>query len=845
MKQFFIITLLSIFLSFSLEAQNIVKRYKVSNPVSIEKPVLVDTVNMKGNKYNVSMLLDTYINTDINKAVNICSVNDKNELNLSNKTQKYQAYIIEFDAISQNYVKASLKISSPNILSVYIDNKKLKDKKTEETSEASSIIIPFEMQAEHKYSIIIKLLASPDKDISSSLRCELLVPNKDIKIVQGIDLKQRYALYNTVFGNRVIDAQVSPNGKYLLTLYKNMTDVNHSNSYKVLSLTKNNKTLLVDRSDRNLKWMPSSNSLYYVLNNGYDKYDVYTIDPETLNEERIINALPSKEFSWSPNEKVLILTAHESAPRSKSPVHRIAGRMDRLPGSREGRFLSMYNVDTGVSQRITFGYHSTNLQDIRYDGKKLLYMYNVNDIHVFPFTRNFLIQLDLESFKTDTLVAGDSYMNSAAYSPDGKKILLTGGPEAFGKIGKNCGNHPIANAFDSQAYIMDLSNLQIIPISRDLNPSISFLTWNKYDNNIYFKANDKDLENIYRYNTAKHSWHKLPINVDMIRSFSIANNSHQAAYTGVGMTYSTRAFQYDISSLKSKLYSAPMKSTIDKINLGQYREYNFKSKDGTTIYGTLCTPPDFDENKKYPMIVYYYGGTTPSPRLMDFYYSSEIFASRDYVVYVINPSGTIGYGQEFSARHVNAYGKWTANDIIEGVKKVCKDHEFINKNKIGCIGASYGGFMTMYLQTVTDIFAAAVSHAGISNIASYWGEGYWGVGYNTIAAAGSYPWNNPDFYVKQSPLFAADSIHTPLLLLQGTVDTNVPIGESIQLFNALKVLNRKVEYVQIDGQNHIIRDYKKRDLWHQTIMAWFAKWLQDRPEWWDSMYPKVYTAPAE
>jgi len=392
---------------------------------------------------------------------------------------------------------------------------------------------------------------------------------------------------------------------------------------------------------------------------------------------------------------------------------------------------------------------------------------------------------------------------------------------------------------------MDLSNLHITPISRDLNPSISFLTWNKYDNNIYFKANDKDLENVYRYNTRKYSWLKLPINVDMIRSFSIAAYSHEAAYTGVGMTYSTRAYQYDISSLKSKLYSAPMKNTIDKINLGKYRDYNFESKDGTIIYGTLCTPPDFDENKKYPMIVYYYGGTSPSPRLMDFYYSSEIFASRDYVVYVINPSGTIGYGQEFSARHVNAYGKWTANDIIEGVKKVCEDNKFINKDKIGCIGASYGGFMTMYLQTVTDIFAAAVSHAGISNIASYWGQGYWGVGYNTIAAAGSYPWNNPDFFVKQSPLFAADKIHTPLLLLQGTVDTNVPLGESIQLFNALKVLNRRVEYVQIDDQNHIMRDYKKRDLWHKTIMAWFAKWLQDRPEWWDSMYPKVFTAPAE
>ena len=80
--------------------------------------------------------------------------------------------------------------------------------------------------------------------------------------------------------------------------------------------------------------------------------------------------------------------------------------------------------------------------------------------------------------------------------------------------------------------------------------------------------------------------------------------------------------------------------------------------------------------------------------------------------------------------------------------------------KIGCLGASYGGFMTMYLQTLTDIFSAAVSHAGISNVTSYWGEGYWGYSYNSVAAAKSYPWNNPDLFTKQGALFNADKIHT-------------------------------------------------------------------------------------
>ena len=129
-----------------------------------------------------------------------------------------------------------------------------------------------------------------------------------------------------------------------------------------------------------------------------------------------------------------------------------------------------------------------------------------------------------------------------------------------------------------------------------------------------------------------------------------------------------------------------------------------------------------------------------------------------------------------------------------------------------------------------------MSHAGISNVTSYWGEGNWGYSYNTVAAPESYPWSNPDLYTKHGSLFNADKIHTPLLLLHGNADTNVPVGESIQLFNALRILGRDVEFIQVDGENHYIANYDKRKLWHASIMAWFAKHLQDAPQWWDSMY---------
>lgn len=269
------------------------------------------------------------------------------------------------------------------------------------------------------------------------------------------------------------------------------------------------------------------------------------------------------------------------------------------------------------------------------------------------------------------------------------------------------------------------------------------------------------------------------------------------------------------------------------------RDWNYTAPDGTVVEGWYYLPPQFDPSKKYPMLVYYYGGTSPINRTLEGHYSLAMYAAQGYVVYTLNPSGTTGYGQEYAARHVNAWGDRTADEIIGATKEFIRTHSFVNGKKVGCFGASYGGFMTQYLQTKTDIFAAAVSHAGISSISNYWGSGYWGMGYSTVASTDSYPWNNPDLYAGHSPLFRADKIHTPLLLLHGSVDTNVPTAESVNLYNALKILGREVEFIEFTEQDHFILEPERRIRWTNSICAWFARWLQDDPTWWNELYPPV------
>ncbi|MEL7388112.1 MAG: prolyl oligopeptidase family serine peptidase, partial [Pseudomonadota bacterium] len=185
-----------------------------------------------------------------------------------------------------------------------------------------------------------------------------------------------------------------------------------------------------------------------------------------------------------------------------------------------------------------------------------------------------------------------------------------------------------------------------------------------------------------------------------------------------------------------------------------------------------------------------------------------------------------------------AWGEYTANDIIDGTKAFLDKYNFVDSKRVGNLGASYGGFMTMLLATKTDMFSASIAHAGISNITSYWGQGWWGYLYSAEASKNSYPWNNPSLYSQHSPVFHADKVTTPLLLLHGDSDTNVPVGESHNMYTALKLLGKDVDLIEYKGADHQIFARDKRFDWWNTMLAYFDKNLKDQPQWWQYLYPE-------
>ena len=594
---------------------------------------------------------------------------------------------------------------------------------------------------------------------------------------------------------------------------------------------------VLQRLNGSKQWMPRS--IAYIDEEWQgDKRVLYKVDPATGQRTQWAYDIPRESYDISPTEDYLIFTCTEEGPKEDENVYQVLEMDDRQPGWRSRSYLKRYDIKSGLTQRITFGTKGEHLSDISQDGKKLLVVSSYSRLEKRPTEVQDVFIIDAQTLKVDTLLQREGFLGNCLFSPDASQVLFMGNPEAFNRIGCQLPADRTPSMTEYELFIYDLATKQVKPLTKDFDPNIDGgLTWSYADGNIYFYAECRDYVYVYQLNPKTGKITQMPCNGDYIYRLDMAEHAPVMAYLSYKTLEPASAYVLDLKSKKQQTYFDG-KTALGDAELGTCQDYNFKNSKGDTVYGRLYLPKDFDATKKYPMIVYYYGGCSPVSRYFESPYAPQYWNSLGYVAYIIEPSGATGFGQEWASRHVNTAGRGPAEDIIEGTKQICADHPYINKEKIGCMGASYGGFMTQYLQTQTDIFAAAVSHAGIANHTSYWGQGYWGYNYSEVSMANSYPWSHRDLYVNQSPLFNADKIHTPLLLLHGDADTNVPLVESLQMFTALKLLGREVALVQVKGENHHILDYSKREKWLATQMAWFQKWLKDDPTWWDAIYPK-------
>jgi dipeptidyl aminopeptidase/acylaminoacyl peptidase len=747
----------------------------------------------------------------------------------------------------ERWTRARVTIQSPQAFHLCVDGRicatKSKSDKNGDNNTSSRKKVSTDLSLETgKHLIIVKSVYDPSSDEEWTLKGTITIDENYASPLPALTLsnEQNMSLYHLLDVPTVTGISISPEGSLAaVSVRKALPPSDESETWVELYDISDNRLIQTYRGGTSLSrvnWAPTGKKFSYTSQNKQGS-TIWVVDLENGTTKPLLKDIKDLgNHRWFPDGNCIIYSVSDKGTEDRPGVKRLRNLEDRKPWARNKSYLYKINLEDGVRQRLTAGEFSTSLDSISPNGKKLLYTRLIVDETQRPFLKTELFYLDLRTLENQLLWEGP-WFSQAQWSPDGTKILILGGPSTFDDKGQDLSGDLIPNEFDTQAYMFDPETKEVEPLSKEFDPSIQEAFFSHKENAIYFLTTDHSFRRLYRYDVEKKKYIFIPCGVDIIEQFDLSHDKQIAAFTGSSAAVPTKAYILNMKNKKSYLLHDPGEKEFSGVKFGKVERWTFKNKKGHLIDGRVYYPPDFNPKKKYPCIVNYYGGTMPVTREFGGRYPKNLWAAQGYVVYVLQPSGAIGYGQEFSALHVNDWGFIVADEIIEGIRKFISEHPFVDSRRLGCIGASYGGFMTMIIQTRTNLFTAAVSHAGISSISSYWGEGYSGYAYSAYAAANSYPWNRKDIFINQSALFNADKITTPLLLLHGVEDTNVPLGESTQLFTALKILGREVEYIQILDQNHHIMTYNKRKTWTRTIMAWFDKWLKDQPEWWYYLYP--------
>ena len=257
--------------------------------------------------------------------------------------------------------------------------------------------------------------------------------------------------------------------------------------------------------------------------------------------------------------------------------------------------------------------------------------------------------------------------------------------------------------------------------------------------------------------------------------------------------------------------------------LTEPEEIKFESFDGTTVQGWLMKPADWREDRRYPLILSIHGG----PHGMygwGFNPTFQAYAARGYAVLYLNPRGSSGYGQKFSDGTLREWGGGDYRDLMAGVDEVLRKNSWIDAERLGVTGGSYGGFMTNWVVTQTMRFKAAVAQASVSNLISFYATSL----YQDLIHAefGGFPWDDYDLLWRWSPLRYVKQAQTPLLLIHGEQDNDVHITQAEEMYMALKRRGVETVLVRYPREGHGLREPQHRLDALERTLAWFDRFLK-------------------
>lgn len=633
----------------------------------------------------------------------------------------------------------------------------------------------------------------------------------------------------------VSDPQISPDGKRVVFMYHwndIMSDASWSNLWIAATDGGDLRPLTTGRQrDASPRWSPDGARLAFVsTRNG--RANIFVRWMDTGQEAQITDGQEApSDITWSPDGRQIGFTklvpgmppAGVRMPRKPQGALWAAPPIviDRLVYRYDGRgylpygFTHIFAVPAtgGTPRPLTTGDYNDSEPVWSGDGRMIFFSSVRKPDADWALGDTEIYSIPSEGGAVQQLTHRAGPDNHPSVSPDGKWLAFTGFDEKT------------EGYTVTKLYVMGTDGSVLRLVSGAWDRDVGNPRWASDSGGVYVTSEDRGSANIYFFPLAGEV-RPITTGAQQVAGFSVSRTGRVAAVvTSPGEPQDVYAFNIGRPTL-DRLTNVNG-SLLRDVRLGKVEEIWYKSFDGRNIQGWIVTPPDFAPAKKYPLLLYIHGG----PYAMygvDFNLEFQMHAANGYVVLYTNPRGSTGYGHEFANLIFDDYPGDNLHDLMKGVDAVVAGG-YVDETKLAITGGSGGGLLTAWTIGHTDRFAvAAAQYPTIDwySMVPTTDNGY-GLGRRRFR---QWPWEDPEKYLRHSPMNYVGQVKTPVLIITGEADWRTPISQSEEFYGALRLQKKEARLVRVPDEPHGIRVHPSHRIAKVLfLMDWFDSHLGRHP----------------
>ncbi|MBM7586464.1 dipeptidyl aminopeptidase/acylaminoacyl peptidase [Bacillus pakistanensis] len=639
----------------------------------------------------------------------------------------------------------------------------------------------------------------------------------------------------------VADPRLAPNGKEAVYVQTNIDE--EKNDYFSHLYHLNIETGSISQwtfgeyRNKSPRWSPNGKQVAFVSNR-LDKNQIFILSKDGGEARQITDCENGATNPvWSPCGTKIAFSSSIDLNEKEKPdetkevlkpleVVRMKYKSDDhgfLDGKKNHIFV--VDIETGEHSRLTDEQRNYQLQGWSPDGKFITYTGDEQEDNDFSFKSDVFLLHSITGEKK-RITNGGGWFGQVTWSPNSQYITYIGHEREF------------ENATLSKLWLYNVEEETIMCMTNELdmpvgdymvidfqqgvgNPGV---IWSQDNQSFYFLATDHGNTVLY-YGNLDGEMYPALLDDQYVYGYDLDSNSQKILLAISRPTEPGDLYYLDVPTGDLQRLTDVNNEILQEKQLSQPEAFEFEGAEGLLVHGWLMRPTAFEEGRKYGLIVDIHGG----PHAMygnTYFHEFQMLASSGYAVLYINPRGSHGYGQQFVNAVRGDYGGNDYRDIMDAVDYVLKKYDFIDEEKLGVTGGSYGGFMTNWIVGHTDRFKAAVTQRSICNWVSFYGVS--DIGYYFSEWQIQSDLGDVEKLWKHSPLAYVGKIDTPLLIIHSEKDYRCPIEQAEQLYIALKRKKKETKFIRFPESNHNLSRNGKPNLRVERlnyIKNWFNEYL--------------------